>query len=135
MKRARDITKWIAALTGATWLVWEIYVLINSESGDTFSAVLKWHAYTKPFIAAGLSLLLGHIFGPNVKSIRNNLWVVGGFMWLSICAGILANKYPSMRFLIEHNWIYLLLGVVIGAVFWSQDIDKIRKDREAEDAN
>jgi len=43
---------------------WEIWTLVNSERGDTFSATVKKLGTQQPFIVFMLGMLSGHLWWP-----------------------------------------------------------------------
>ena len=70
--KARTVTVIALVACAAVLLAWEVYTLVNGETGDTISAVIMDAAYRWPLVPFVAGLLMGHFFWPNKDTARKD---------------------------------------------------------------
>lgn len=63
-KRTRKATVWIIIGTVVALILWDIFVAVEPEDGDTISEVVLGWARRSPAIPFAVGFLCGHLFWP-----------------------------------------------------------------------
>jgi hypothetical protein len=110
-------------------IIWDIIDKIIDPSGNSTISWQTWLAATRrPIIAVGAGILVGHLFGQNLQlsfiifpKVCIVIVLVINILLLLYCETFISYKLYNINLWLEvcrRPIIGLLLGIVIGVLFW-----------------
>ena len=121
-KKYRLTSRAILVLTGAVWVVWDIFPAINVGRGDTLSENIRDWSRSVWLIPYMFGALIGHFF----LNFGQPDWYRAGFMWFTgVTLFMLAANIITYMLLGEVQLIAriaaLCVGCALGTILWTQD--------------
>jgi len=111
----RKVTTAIIVVVVAALILWDVFVAITPEEGDTISEVIRDYGRGHPVIPYGLGVLSGHFFWP----AKNRIHAAITFISLG-STGILLTALGLMYNLDWPAILVLFFGILVGHLVWAQ---------------
>lgn len=111
----RKITSLIVVIVVAVLVLWDVFVAVTPEEGDTISEIIRDYGSRHPVLPFGFGVLSGHFFWPAKTKLHG--------VFVGICLGAVGTLLATLGFLYELRWpsmLPVLFGVLLGHLVWAQ---------------